>query len=91
MGEKNRQDAWYVNLIMGFVALVTAFLINKNYEKFMYQYTDLPSGKGGKAFELMLKRLDDLGGKPLVLGFMAFIAVLCFWWAYRKYQKRNSR
>jgi uncharacterized membrane protein YhaH (DUF805 family) len=42
MGKKNRQDAWYVNLIMGFVALITAFLINKNYEKLMYLYTDLP-------------------------------------------------
>lgn len=88
MGKKDKQDAWYVNLIMGFVVLVGAYFLNRSYDVVILPSDrDLPSGKEAKAFILILKELNLLGGKPLFFGSMIFLALLCFWWAYRKYQK----
>jgi hypothetical protein len=87
MGKKDKQDAWYVNLIMGFVILLTTFFINRSYYGYLSPNRELPSGKGGKLGLLVIKHLDNIGGKPLVFGSMIFLALLCFWWAYQKYQK----
>ncbi|SKB91461.1 hypothetical protein [Alkalitalea saponilacus] len=87
--KRNFEDSWYLNIIMGFVALVLAFLLESSYEKLLLENRELPRGKGPKLGLLILRQLDDVGGKSMVLSFLILIALFCFWWAYKKFMKEK--
>ncbi|MFA8435138.1 MAG: hypothetical protein ACEPOZ_11530 [Marinifilaceae bacterium] len=92
MTKKFNENAWYVDLIMSFVSFGLAILFGtmNGYEEYLSrQGNDLPSGKSGKVALLIMKLIDSIGGKSLVVGVFVFLGVLCIWWAYSKYQKKN--
>jgi len=94
MGRRNRFDenAWYVDFIMGLVGIFTSIFLHVNYESYLQSYTrEMPSGKGAKLFMVVVKVLDNVGGKLLAIGVVVFFSFLFLFWAYRKYQKRHLR
>ncbi len=91
--KKFNKDAWYLDIIVG-VGVGVLVLMTKywsGYEDYLNRTgSDLPSGKAGKIGLLVLKQLDSYGGKPLVIGVLIGFSMLCFWWGYRSYIKRNK-
>jgi hypothetical protein len=81
-----KENAWYIDFIVGMLCLVLIWFINQNYNEYMAR-TSSEGGKGGKLGLLVLKSLDEIGGKELVISVLLIISFLCFWWAYRKYEK----
>ncbi len=93
--KKFDHDAWYVNLIGGVLVLVLVLVLNyltdDRYEELLNRTgKDLPSGKGGKLGLLIIKLLDIEGGRALITKVLVGFSLLCFWWGYRGYIKRNK-
>ncbi len=86
-------NAWYLDIIVGVLVLVLVLVFSywDGYKEHLNSTgRDLPSGKAGKLGLLVLKQLDSYGGKPLVIGVLIGFSMLCFWWGYRSYIKRNK-
>ena len=81
------QNAWYADMFVGLIAIVVLFFANIHYDMYIHPDT-MPSGKGGKALLLIMKKLDLIGGKLLVLGVLCLIALWAFVSAIKKYRKK---
>lgn len=73
---EKKESPWYIDLILCIILIISIVYLFIDYES-MIAIDTMSSGKGGKAMALILRYIDNIGGKPLVL-LVVFIIVIPF-------------
>lgn len=91
MKEKEKKESsWYIDLILSIILLIFIFYLFIDYEDTV-AIDSIPTGKGGKAMALIIRHLDNIGGKPLVFSIILLIAVPFFISTFKKIRRQVGK
>ena len=88
MINKENLKKWYIDFIVGLISIMVTWIIYFNYQYIFDE--DLPSGKGAKLFLLIVKVLDKIGGKPLVIFLLVTFTMFVFYNSFKKLKNEKK-